>query len=205
MDSQPPLQPLPEAKMTEMDLINILDNLKDDEFENFKWYLKNEKVDNIQPIKVHQLSKAERRDAVDLMVQKYEFDGAVEVMRSILKKISRNDLVKTLPKTDSGAGPGPAGTSSVPEENSGVKKLMSIRTEFIDRVSDPVLRKLLDQLLQRGVITDDEMECFRTSNRAENARKVIDAVRKKGSAASSALIAALCDVDQCLSAELQLM
>lgn len=102
-------------------------------------------------------------------------------------------------------GPGPAGTSSVPEENSGVKKLMSIRTEFIDRVSDPVLRKLLDQLLQRGVITDDEMECFRTSNRAENARKVIDAVRKKGSAASSALIAALCDVDQCLSAELQLM
>lgn len=90
--------------MTEMDLINILDNLKDDEFENFKWYLKNEKVDNIQPIKVHQLSKAERRDAVDLMVQKYEFDGAVEVMRSILKKISRNDLVKTLPKTDSGAG-----------------------------------------------------------------------------------------------------
>lgn len=33
---------------------------------------------------------------VDLMVQKYEISGAVEVMESILLKISRNDLVEKL-------------------------------------------------------------------------------------------------------------
>eukprot|EP00064_Thunnus_orientalis_P019665 superscaffoldBa00005019_g19791 len=88
--------------MTEMDLLNILDDLRDNEFENFKWSLKYEKVGNIPPIKESQLSKAERRDVVDLMVHKYEFDGAVEVIKSISKKISRNDLVKKLPNIGSG-------------------------------------------------------------------------------------------------------
>eukprot|EP00064_Thunnus_orientalis_P016615 superscaffoldBa00003334_g16683 len=89
--------------MTEMDLLNILDDLGDDEFEKFKWSLKYEKVGDIPPIKESQLSKAERRNVVDLMVQKYEFAGAVEVIKSILKKISRNDLVRELPNISSGA------------------------------------------------------------------------------------------------------
>ncbi|XP_042249196.1 NACHT, LRR and PYD domains-containing protein 3-like, partial [Thunnus maccoyii] len=94
--------------MTEMDLLNIMDDLRDNEFENFKWSLKYEKVTtkgqkDIPPIKESQLSKAERRDVVDLMVQKYEFAGAVEVIKSILKKISRNDLVRELPNIGSGA------------------------------------------------------------------------------------------------------
>ncbi|XP_044196366.1 protein NLRC3-like [Thunnus albacares] len=89
--------------MTEMDLLNILDDLRDDEFEKFKWSLKYEKVGDILPIKESQLSKAERRDAVDLMVQKYEFAGAVEVIKNILKKISGNDLVGKLPNISSGA------------------------------------------------------------------------------------------------------
>ncbi|XP_042256073.1 NACHT, LRR and PYD domains-containing protein 12-like [Thunnus maccoyii] len=89
--------------MTEMDLLDILDDLRDNEFENFKWSLKYEKVGDIPPIKESQLSKAERRDAVDLMVQKYEFAGAVKVIENILKKISRNDLVGKLPNIGSGA------------------------------------------------------------------------------------------------------
>ncbi|XP_053198759.1 NACHT, LRR and PYD domains-containing protein 3-like [Scomber japonicus] len=89
--------------MTEMDLLNILDDLTDNEFENFKWSLKYEKVGNILPIKESQLEKAERRNVVDLMVQKYEFAGAVEVTKSVLKKISRNDLVTKLPTIGSGA------------------------------------------------------------------------------------------------------
>ena len=90
--------------MTEMDLLNILDDLRDDdEFENFKWCLKHEKVGDTEPIKASQLSKAKRRDVVDLMVQKYELAGAVEVIKSILKKISRNDLVRELPNISSGA------------------------------------------------------------------------------------------------------
>ncbi|XP_053198757.1 NLR family CARD domain-containing protein 3-like [Scomber japonicus] len=89
--------------MAEMDLLNILDDLTDNEFENFKWSLKYEKVGDITPIKESQLEKAERRNVVDLMVQKYEFAGAVEVTKSVLKKISRNDLVTKLPTIGSGA------------------------------------------------------------------------------------------------------
>ena len=89
--------------MTKTDLINTLDDLVDDEFKSFKSYLKDEKVDNTEPIKVNKLAKADRQETVDLMVQKYEFATAVEVMKSVLKKISRNDLVRKLSNIGSGA------------------------------------------------------------------------------------------------------
>ena len=89
--------------MTKVDLLNLLEDLKVDEFKEFKWYLKNETVGDIPPIKESKLEEAERRDAVDLMVQKYKSSGAVEVMKSILKKINRNDLVEELSNIGSGA------------------------------------------------------------------------------------------------------
>ncbi|XP_067438952.1 NACHT, LRR and PYD domains-containing protein 6-like [Thunnus thynnus] len=99
--------------MTKTDLINTLDDLIDDEFKTFKVYLRTEKVDNIKPIKRNQLEKADRLDTVDLMMQKYEFATAVKVMKSILKKINRNDLVRELSNIGSGAkGPGPAETET---------------------------------------------------------------------------------------------
>lgn len=86
------------------------------------------------------------------------------------------------------------------------QKLKSLRIQFIDRVSGPVLRKLLDKLLERGVITDGEMEeIVGKPIRAERARALIDTVRKKGIQASLVLIDALCAVDPCLSAELKLL
>ncbi|XP_071340416.1 NACHT, LRR and PYD domains-containing protein 12-like isoform X10 [Trachinotus anak] len=101
-----------------------------------------------------------------------------------------------------------AWTSKVPLWTPGVpaeKTLRSVRTQFIDRVSEPVLRKLLDKLLECGVVTDEEVESVGPLNRADKARVVIDTVRRKGSQASAALIAALCEVDSCLSTELNLM
>lgn len=205
--------------MMEMDLINLLDDLVDDEFRNFKWFLKTEKLDNIEPIKAHKLSKADRPDTVDLILQKYQPDGAVKVMMSVLKKINRNDLVTKLPNISSGAeggessggdreeqksttseqpaGPGPAETQSV-------EKLTFFRTRLIDGVNEPNLCKLLDKLLQERIINDDEVEFVRSQrNRADRVRELIDMMRKKGPKASSALIAALCEVDQCLSEELK--
>lgn len=191
--------------MTEMDLINILDDITDEEFKSFKWVLKNEQWNNIEPIKVNQLSKAERCDAVDLMVQKYEMKGTLQVMENVFRKINRNDLVRKLPKVpDEAAGlpdPGPAKTANMSAE----EKLMSARSQFIDRVSEPVLRKLLDKLLERRVIIDEEMDLSGAKSRADKARQVIDIVRGKGSSASSALIGTLCDVDRCLAEQLQLM
>ncbi|XP_063339184.1 uncharacterized protein LOC134634069 isoform X1 [Pelmatolapia mariae] len=193
-----------EAEMTEQNLVNILDDITDEEFKTFKWNLKNERFRDIEPIKVNQLSKAERCDAVDLMVQKYDMDGAVQVMESVFKKINRNDLAKELRKLmgQPAGHPGPDPPKTAAKEK---EKLMVIRSQFIDRVSEPVLRKLLDKLLERRVIIDDEMDLGGVRSRADKARQVIDVVRRKGSQASSALIAALCEVDPCLSRELQLM
>ncbi|KAK2859748.1 hypothetical protein Q5P01_004368 [Channa striata] len=99
-------------------------------------------------------------------------------------------------------GSGPAETLSFPAE----QILKSVRTQFVERASEAVLHKLLDKLLDPGVITDGEMEKITaTANRAEKARELIDTVRKKGSEASSALIENLCEVDHCLSKELKLV
>uniref|UniRef100_A0A4W6D3Z8 CARD domain-containing protein n=1 Tax=Lates calcarifer TaxID=8187 RepID=A0A4W6D3Z8_LATCA len=78
-------------------------------------------------------------------------------------------------------------------------RLLLVRTQFIKRVSEPVLEQLLDKLLERGVVNDDEMQAVRAKTRADKARDVIDTVRRKGTEASSVLISALCEVDQCLS------
>ncbi|XP_051241868.1 baculoviral IAP repeat-containing protein 3 [Dicentrarchus labrax] len=84
------------------------------------------------------------------------------------------------------------------------ERLLSVRTEFINRVSDPALNQLLDKLLHRGIINDEEMQSARIKVQAEKARDIIDTVRKKGTRASSVLIAALCEVDPCISTELNL-
>ena len=89
--------------MTEADLLHILNDLSEDDFENFKWFLKKEKKGDIEAIQCAQLEKAKKRDVVDLMVHKYELAGAVEVMKSVLKKITRNDPVKKLSNISSGS------------------------------------------------------------------------------------------------------
>lgn len=89
---------------------------------------------------------------------------------------------------------------SIPED----EKLFSVRIQFVNRVSEPVLDQLLDRLLERGMINDAEMQSARTKTQADRARDVIDMVRKKGRTASLALIAALREVDPCLSRQLNL-
>lgn len=80
----------------EEDFNNILLDLTDKQFKNFKWHLKRLTWNEHQPIKPSELEKAERDDTVDLMVQKYESSGTVEVMKLILQKIQRNDLARSL-------------------------------------------------------------------------------------------------------------
>ncbi|CAK6981989.1 uncharacterized protein LOC128382115 [Scomber scombrus] len=193
--------PAKRATMMKEDLLIILLDLRENEFMKFKWFLKHEKVDDIKPITERQLERAKRHDVVDLMVLKYEL-GAVKVMKSVLKKINRNDLLMSLSNISSAAaGPGPAETPNVPAD----EKLRSVREQFISRVSESNLNKLLDKLLERRVINDGELESLRIQSiRADKARALIDMVRKKGSAASSALITALCEVDPVLSRQLNL-
>ncbi|XP_036964167.1 NLR family CARD domain-containing protein 3-like [Acanthopagrus latus] len=89
--------------MTPEDIFNTLEDLKVDEFKDFKWYLKLPDIlEGYQPIKQSRLETAERRDTVDLMVNTFTLDGALMVTKKILEKIKRNDLVQSLSANSSG-------------------------------------------------------------------------------------------------------
>ncbi|XP_033470323.2 uncharacterized protein LOC117249064 [Epinephelus lanceolatus] len=84
------------AKLKE-ELWKTLRDLKEEEFENFKWFLKDDGIlEGLSGIPVAQLEKAKRQDTVDLMVQKYPGPGALKVTLKILENIHRNDLVQRL-------------------------------------------------------------------------------------------------------------
>nr|QWC93440.1 caspase-1a [Oncorhynchus mykiss] len=71
------------------------------------------------------------------------------------------------------------------------KLLSKARKTFIDSVTKPVIKQLLDDLLEDKVLNDEETESVTEENstRAEQARCLIDMVRKKGSKASDKMIA----------------
>ncbi|XP_007544498.1 uncharacterized protein LOC103132638 [Poecilia formosa] len=103
------------------------------------------------------------------------------------------------------ASPDPAVQRRLGESLSAEEKLRSVRPDFIDHVSNPVLDKLLDELQHCRVISDAEADQIRTKPRAEKARELIDTVRKKGAEASSRMTSALCSNDPYLSSELGLL
>lgn len=95
--------------------------------------------------------------------------------------------------------------SNSPETDSPVEsKLSGKRSQFVKRVTECTLRKLLDELLQRRVINDEEMEVYKTKTKTEGARDLIDAVRARGEEASSIMIGILYQVDPFLSKKLKL-
>nr|XP_046257090.1 NLR family CARD domain-containing protein 3-like isoform X2 [Scatophagus argus] len=85
------------------------------------------------------------------------------------------------------------------------EKLRKARGHFIERVSDPVLSKLLIELVQHKVLSDAEEEAVRDKPRADKARDLIDMVRKKGAEASSIMIKTLSVNDKFLCKGLSLM
>ncbi|TWW53221.1 Neoverrucotoxin subunit beta [Takifugu flavidus] len=76
-------------------LLNVLENLTEEEFAKF--YLKDPGImGGFNPIKNYQLETRERTVVVDLMVNAYKDQGAVEVTKKILEKIPRNDILQNL-------------------------------------------------------------------------------------------------------------
>uniref|UniRef100_A0A665THR6 CARD domain-containing protein n=2 Tax=Echeneis naucrates TaxID=173247 RepID=A0A665THR6_ECHNA len=94
----------------------------------------------------------------------------------------------TLPAAAGGGeGPRQSGKSVLkrgPEEES----LLSVQTEFIDRVSAPVLKYLELVLHTNRVINDREMESNQTKTRTDKAHSLINMVLKKGNKACRILI-----------------
>ncbi|KAL7405308.1 hypothetical protein ABVT39_026953 [Epinephelus coioides] len=86
-----------------MDILNALEDLREDEFQTFKWYLQQPDIlGGYQAIKVSKLEEAKRWDTVNVMVNTYKPDGALKVTKKVLEKINRNDLVQRLSDTSSG-------------------------------------------------------------------------------------------------------
>ncbi|XP_067441653.1 caspase recruitment domain-containing protein 18-like isoform X2 [Thunnus thynnus] len=85
------------------------------------------------------------------------------------------------------------------------RRLLSVRTEFIGRVSSSVVKDLLDALLQHRVINNREMESIQIMpSRADKARELIDTVLKKGNRACEILMDTFCEVDPFVSTMLNL-
>uniref|UniRef100_A0A7N8XHG8 NACHT domain-containing protein n=1 Tax=Mastacembelus armatus TaxID=205130 RepID=A0A7N8XHG8_9TELE len=78
------------------DILDILEDLGEDEFKKFKWFLEQE------GIRRSQLEGTRRHNTVSLMVQRYGLDGAVEETKKVLEKIPRKDLVQSLSDISSG-------------------------------------------------------------------------------------------------------
>ncbi|XP_037630614.1 caspase-1-like isoform X2 [Sebastes umbrosus] len=86
------------------------------------------------------------------------------------------------------------------------KELARVRSKFVEKVSNALLKELLDDLLGDGVLNDGQKDSIleENSNRADKARGLIDMVRRKGEKACRMLIAHLHSRDLMLYSELGL-
>ncbi|XP_041929968.1 caspase a-like [Alosa sapidissima] len=84
--------------------------------------------------------------------------------------------------------------------------LCDVRVKFVEKVTTPVLKQLLDDLNDDRVLNEEEMESVFEENkaRADRARCLIDMVRKKGNKSSERMIKRIQERDENLYGELSL-
>ncbi|XP_044199036.1 NACHT, LRR and PYD domains-containing protein 14-like isoform X3 [Thunnus albacares] len=142
------------------ELLKTLEDLIEDEFKKFKWFLKEDDVlEGFKGIPRAQLEKAGREDTVDLMVQKYQDPGALQVTMKILEKINRNDLVQRLQNSSSGPKADGLQMVSDPYKKSLIRKCQQV-TEGIDEDE----RALLNRIYTELYITEGKSEEVNTQH-----------------------------------------
>ncbi|XP_074485867.1 caspase b-like [Sebastes fasciatus] len=77
-------------------LLGTLEDLREDDFETFKWHLTNGVFEGCKPIPLSRLEKKSRRDTVSRMIESYGVDKSVINTVEILKKMSHNDAAEKL-------------------------------------------------------------------------------------------------------------
>lgn len=86
-----------------------------------------------------------------------------------------------------------------------VEQLRFVRCKFVEKVSEPTIKCLLDGLLQKKVVNNYEKDSVKViAEKADKARAIIDMVLNKGTFACLTMKTLLCELDQCLSSELGL-
>ncbi|XP_030264942.1 uncharacterized protein LOC115576554 [Sparus aurata] len=114
------------ATLKKVDLLKILEKLKKDEFEKFKWFLED------RGIATADLEDADRMKTVNLMVKSFTLHGAVKVTKEVLKEIPRMDLLQNLSASSSesevsvdveGAGGAPENRGAASSQTEGAVRL----------------------------------------------------------------------------------
>lgn len=83
-------------------LLETLMDLGDEELKIFKWHLQQAEIlKNIPAMPKSHLEKADRPDTLDLILQTYN-EQSVEVIKKVLTRINRNDLVQRLSNISQG-------------------------------------------------------------------------------------------------------
>uniref|UniRef100_A0A3P9C8K6 Pyrin domain-containing protein n=1 Tax=Maylandia zebra TaxID=106582 RepID=A0A3P9C8K6_9CICH len=83
----------------EMSLLLLLEKLQDltnDEYKHFKWYLAMKIVDSCKPIPKSKLEGQDRMDTVSCMIDSYGEATAVKVSVAILRKMNVNNIADDL-------------------------------------------------------------------------------------------------------------
>ncbi|XP_041640337.1 caspase b-like [Cheilinus undulatus] len=93
-------------------LLETLEDLLEDDFKKFKWFLSMEILGHCKPVPRSQLQNASRTDTVDKMVTRYGKETAVNLAVEILCETGNNQAAKTLLSAYKGAESATASTSS---------------------------------------------------------------------------------------------
>ncbi|XP_067437369.1 NACHT, LRR and PYD domains-containing protein 12-like isoform X7 [Thunnus thynnus] len=142
------------------ELLKTLEDLKEDEFKKFKWFLELDDVlEGFKHIPVAQLEKAGRRETVDLMVQKHQDHGALQLTMKVLEKINRKDLVQRLQNSPSGPK-AETGLQDVSDYKNSLKSRCQEVTEGIDEDE----RTLLNDIYTELYITEGRSEDVNTQH-----------------------------------------
>uniref|UniRef100_A0AAQ4RD70 B30.2/SPRY domain-containing protein n=1 Tax=Gasterosteus aculeatus aculeatus TaxID=481459 RepID=A0AAQ4RD70_GASAC len=88
-------------EMVRKDILNILKELEEEDYKEFKWHLRNHSSpEDPRSIPPCDLENADRMDTVDLMERCYDTDS-VQVAMKVLEEMQKNDLAKKLSKRNS--------------------------------------------------------------------------------------------------------
>ncbi|XP_036790071.1 NACHT, LRR and PYD domains-containing protein 1 homolog isoform X2 [Oncorhynchus mykiss] len=141
---------------------------------------------------------------VDMEITGIEMELIGDDERIVWKEtVQKYEFITETHSTSAVLGSGGPAESSL--TGSSEQQLRSVRTEFVKRVSGPVLDGLLDRLLQHTVINQEEMESVKViAERAEKARDIIDMVLRKGTESCSRMINLLGKLDAYLCSQLQI-
>ncbi|XP_078022679.1 E3 ubiquitin-protein ligase TRIM21-like isoform X2 [Epinephelus lanceolatus] len=150
--------------MTAEDLLNALEDLREDEFKTFKWYLQQPDIlEGYQAIKVSKLEKAKRWDTVNVMVSSYKPDGALNVTKKVLEKINRNDLVQSLSDTSSG----PRGQKT--------HDVVPLKEEYEEKKAE--LEAEIQQMIQKRQLKIQEMKLSVKLSKQDADREIAEGVK----------------------------